>query len=652
MGPMSKPHGIAAIFLLLAVGMTVSAAAGGSPDNAATTPIYRVRAAATEAAFGSLDLDGRSYRPLDTVAVRIGGRAKGDERCRIRVCDPNQRCYFETEVALKDNRGETRFMAAAPLGAHYVYLLWPGEKKHSRYVNFQVDAQTGVESGDADFDWLYPYTRDAMRLGRREYQTPRGKFVGYISADTRHFDGIWLRDWIYGLPAYKYWERDMTYGLDRFLEVQTPEGMIHDGIERDGRTWRVGLESDVEYIAALGVWQTWQATGDDAWLKAVLPKLEKALKYIQNDPKHWDSKHRLIKRQHSCDTWDFDIDGASDKGQGRHVVATCDQSGYYLAFRAMGLMYEHLGRRDDAQRWADEAEAYRRRASELLWDGTKFLHHVHLDKIDHDGFDELKQLAMGNTWAMTRGLASPEQSRKIIDEYRRRHKATGDAWPWWSLQPGYPDSLNYFKNECCKQGGYANGGLMPWVGGELCRAALLNGRERYGVELLRQYVDVARRTGGGRVWYWPNGEPGYRTINEVTYGGWSMAPWIEALMQGLVGLADKDCLMRELSVSPRWAATPVRVVRTTARYAASDACFAYRMQIDPAASTITLTYTGSGKTAYFSVLLPEGWKPKSVTIDGRPTEFTLAQADASRYVAFQASLAGVGEAVLACDSEQ
>lgn len=609
----------------------------------------------TVGAFGTLSTDARGYHPLDTVTVRIGGRAAPDSKCRIRVCDPNQRAYFEADVALTDNRGETQFTAAAPLGAHYIYLTWPGEKKYSRYLNFQVDAETDIASGDADFDRLYPFTRDALKLGRRQYQTPRGKFVGYISADTRHFDGIWLRDSIYGMPAYRHWERDITCGLERFLEAQSDDGMVPDGIERDGRTWRVGLESDVEYIAALGVWQSWQASGDDAWMAAALPRLEKALHYIQNDPKHWDAKHRLIKRQHSCDTWDFDINGATDKGQGRHVIATCDQSGYYLAFRAMGQMYAHLGRQSDAKRWTDEAEAYRRRAADLLWDGTKFLHHVHLDPIDHAHFDERNQLAMGNTWAMTRGLATAEQSRKIVDEYRRRQQTTGDAYPWWSLQPGYPDELGYFKQPFCKQGGYANGGLMPWVGGELCRGAFACGREGYAVQLLRQYADHLRRTGGAKVWYWPNGEPGFRTTNEVDYGGWNMGNWIDALVEGLAGLRDAECQMSEMSVSPRWAATPVREVRAIARYAASDACFAYRMQIDPAAATITLTFTGSGKGADFSVLLPEGWTPKSLTLadgegkEAHAAEFKATSMDASRYVVFQAAVAGVGKAVIQCE---
>jgi hypothetical protein len=618
------------------------------PVRAADRPAQQVCPEATVGEFGVLSTDAPLYRPLDLVTVCVGARAKGDSRCRIRVCDPEQHPYFETEIALENGRGQTQFSAAAPLGSHYIYLTWPGEKRYSRYVNFQVDAETGVVSGDADFDRLYPFTRDAVKLGRREYQTPRGKFVGYISADTWHFDGIWLRDWIYGLPAYRFWERDMTCGLDRFLEVQKADGMIPDGIERDGRTWRVGLESDVEYIATLAVWQSWQATGDDAWLAAALPRLEKALHYIQSDPKHWDPEHRLIKRQHSCDTWDFDVDGAATTGNSRFVIATCDQSGYYLAFRAMSRMHQHLGHEAEAKRWAEEAEAYRRRAVELLWDGAKFLHHVHLDKIDHGTFDEREQLAMGNTWAMTRGLATPEQSRKIIDEYRRRHQQTGDAYPWWSLQPGYPDELGYFGKAYCKQGGYANGGLMPWVGGELCRAAFLSGRERYGVELLRQYADHLRRTGGAQVWYWPNGEPGFRTTNEVPYAGWGMAEWLSALVEGLAGLQDAESQMREMIVAPRWTVTPVNDVRATIRYAASNACFAYHMQIDRAAGTITLVYTGSGKNADVRLLLPEGWKPKSLTLAGREMAPEVQSIDASCYVRFSCPIAGVSTAVLTC----
>ena len=109
--------------------------------------------------YGALDTGRRTYRPLDKVAVTVTGRGKGDTRCGLRVADPEQRTYFETEIELKNNRGEAQFTAAGPLGTHYIYLTWPGEKRYSRYLNFRLDAETSIESGDADFDrliQLYP----------------------------------------------------------------------------------------------------------------------------------------------------------------------------------------------------------------------------------------------------------------------------------------------------------------------------------------------------------------------------------------------------------------------------------------------------------------------------------------------------------------
>ncbi len=596
----------------------------------------------TEEEFGSIETDKFAYQPLDRVRVSIQGRAKNDTECRIKVCDANQRAYFEKYCILKKNRCELSFTAAGPLGAHYIYLFWPDGLKHSRYRNFILDADTGVETGDADYDELYPRTYSLMQLGRREYETQRGKFVGYISADTCHFDGIWLRDWIYSLPAYRHWEREMKCGLERFLESQNSSGMIPDGIERDGRTWRVGMESDVEYILVLGVWQTWQAAGDHAWLSKTMPKLERALDYIRGNAKSWDSKHKLIKRQHSCDTWDFDIDGAPDTGEKRHVIATCDQSGYSLAFAAMANMYEALNQQEKAAQWIDTAANYRERANKLLWDGVKFQHHIHIDEIDHGDFDEKSQLAMGNTWAMTRGLAEPDQARSIIEEYRRRHAATGDAYPWWSLQPGYPDNLGYFAKPFLIQGGYANGGLMPWVGGELCRAAFFYGRENYGIELLKQYMKHLRGTKGAHVWYWPNGKPGFRTNNEVPYAGWGLAQWMDALMSGLAGICEKSCLYESVHVSPKWAATRIETARATARYAASTGYFAYRMRISETTDEIQIEYSGSGKSADFEVLLPSDCDVKSVSLNNHRIPFSLELHDKSLYAKFRASIIGHG----------
>ena len=132
-----------------------------------------------ESQYGRLETDCSLYQPLDRLNLRVTGRAGGDSHCSIQVCDPLQRGYARLEVELSNNQGDVTFPVAGRLGVHYIYMYFPGETRWSRYINFEVSCESGVQTGDPDFDRLYPFTREHMRLGRREYDTPRGKFVGY-----------------------------------------------------------------------------------------------------------------------------------------------------------------------------------------------------------------------------------------------------------------------------------------------------------------------------------------------------------------------------------------------------------------------------------------------------------------------------------------
>jgi len=177
---------------------------------------------------------------------------------------------------------------------------------------------------------------------------------------------------------------------------------------------------------------------------------------------------------------------------------------------------------------------------------------------------------------------------------------------------------------------------MPWVGGELARAALQNGREAYGIELIRQYAGHLRRTGGAQVWYFPDGTPGFRTTNEVNYAGWGMAQWVQALVEGLGGVRDEEAVLREVSVSPRWAATPLRQARVTFRYAASDGYFAYEWK--RTAEGMRVDYTGSGVGAHFRVLLPDGSSAKSLRLEGKDSKIEQEKVGPSSYVVFDAGM--------------
>jgi hypothetical protein len=604
----------------------------------------------TWGAFGAIRTDRSVYRPFENVTVTVTGRSEGDAKCTVVVADPDRREYLQFSIKLVNNTGSCTFTVGGRMGPHYLFLHFAGRKEHYRYTNFVVEETTSVQTGDKAIDGLVGFCRERMSLGRREYDPAGGgggKFVGYISGDTLHFDGIWLRDSVHAGSGYQYWEPMMKETIDAFLDAQTENGMVADGIERDGRTWRVGMESDVEYILVLGAFRAWSCTGDDNWLGKVLPKLEKALAYITSDPKHWAAAQKLIKRQHSCDTWDYDIDGLGDSGNTRHVIANCDQSGYALAYLLMAKMYQRLGDEEKSDHWAKDARAYRGRAVSLLWDGTKFQHHKHLDAISHHGFDETAQLSMGNVWAVTRGLADPVQSRSIIDEYKSRQESTGDAFPWWSLQPGYPDELKYFaKRAYSCDGGYANGGLMPWVGGELCRASFMHGREKYGVELLRQYLGHLEKTGGSHVWYWPDGQAGHRTANEVNYTGWGMGEWVQALMGGLAGVDDPMGRMRHPVLSLRWLAAGIQTARVVCRYGASRAYVAYDFKHAAGSREASVMVTGSGDKATLRVLILEKPEEISARVDGKRVEPYLEREDHSVYLCLEVGLMAVSNVVL------
>ncbi len=107
-----------------------------------------------------------------------------------------------------------------------------------------------------------------------------------------------------------------------------------------------------------------------------------------------------------------------------------------------------------------------------------------------------------------------------------------------------------------------------------------------------------------------------------------MAEWVNALVEGLASIRDDKGKMQSVTVSPRWAAAGVSSVRAVARYAPSNPYFAYKATYG--APEIAVDYSGSGSTATFRVLLPDGWKTAQVSVDDREVPVTVAE-DSSAY---------------------
>jgi len=598
---------------------------------------------ATIRAWGDIILKKRSLEPLDEVKIKIiTPFLLKDNVCKIRVIDSKGFEYVNNILEVRGRKISFSFIASGELGIHTIFVDFGNKEKNDRMCNFLVDIATRIKARNPCFSTLFPRTKEAMLLNRRTYTLNKKNVVGYITSDSLRFGSIWLRDSVWQSKAYKYWEQDMKSLIDCFLRHKGQDGSLFDNVTQDGTFDKMAPETDIEYIIVIGAYWAWQGTGDDEWLTSHLEDLEKCIRFAMDSKDRWSKKYDLPKRPHTCDTWDFNIGGTTELTN--FVIANCDVSGFYLACRLLSDMFDYLGNLKKKKYWGNKSRQIYQKGNVLLWDGKKYLHHHHVDDVKHGDFDEEKQLSMGNTWAIVRGLADFKKARSILREYKRRHTVTGDKFPWWSLQPGYPDSLNYYHEPYLKQGGYANGGLMPWVGGELCLGAFENGGEEYGLKLLFEYYNLLTKS-NNRIytWYWLNGEPGIRNANTTSHCGWGMAEWVRALYEGLVGIKSLSKIFTEVRCSPRWAETQEQSVCASCKFVSSNSYFVYRYNIRRNEKKIIVKFTGSGKKVRFHVLLPKSTRAINVTLNEEIISHQNRNVASSRYVDFNCPILGLGK---------
>ena len=220
-------------------------------------------------------------------------------------------------------------------------------------------------------------------------------------------DKNWIRDHVHVMKAMRHWEHDLASFLNFIIDTQREDGQYYEMLKQlDDRHWsfvnedcyvvypddnlaliRLELEADIEYLIVEGAVYLYKTTGDDEWLSRVLPKLEKGINYITSDPKRWDERLGLVKRPFTIDTWDFTP--LPDSHDNRRIEAHTpmsvmhgDNSGVYAAMRELAWLNRRLGNESAAEGWEARAEALRENIFKHLWNGTFFIHQLHLG---HDG---------------------------------------------------------------------------------------------------------------------------------------------------------------------------------------------------------------------------------------------------------------------------
>ena len=522
-----------------------------------------------------------------------------------------------------------------------------------------VSIKTGVDF----IDNLYPMVKSFLEQDTLDIVVDGQAIRGYRSPDSR---AIWIRDYSDMFRGFRYFEIDLKSVVQHFADTQKADGRIFDYVttfpeklpcERENWTKyvRVPVEADVEYRFVKAAFLAWQATGDDAWIRDLLPQLENALEYARTHPWRWDGEHQLVKRAYTIDTWDFAYTAGQHDWLQFQIddntfwgIMHGDNSGYFEAFSLLAQLFAHFGDTQRSQTWAQRAASLKRQMNSVCWNGRFYTHFVKITSVEIPGVNEAEQLSLSNPMAINRGVTSHDQAVSILWEYLRRKEAKGSQFEWFSIDPPFPDGI--FGDEKLVAGAYINGGIFPLAGGELARAAFDHGFEWYGVDILKRYYNLISETGETYLWYFPDGRPS--TVETSTSpdamptDGWGSSAMLYALVEGLAGVVDRASLWKKITLSPRWPAAGVTHAEVQAGYEASGSAVAYEYNLSSQELRLQVE-TASPTSVQFHLLLPRGHRPRSVRLNGKSVVFEEIRVEESVYAAFSGQIESRAEIKLA-----
>ncbi len=455
------------------------------------------------------------WKPFETGTIAVADKGPWT----LMVSDAAGRLYFEKNIT---GPKKVRFTARGAAGLHSVMIADREGRLRDREV-FTLQPKTEISCDKG------PYAKLALRLENliREITEPRshtvsGKFYNLLVC--------WGRDHVHVLKAHKYHIYDVKSGIEFFLERQRPNGMFWDDIHHNSNApyptsfgealgkgyfayeennkWilrRIPVEADVEFLYTEGVWYAWKASGDDAWMKTQLPKLDKALKYNNSHPVRWSKKHGLVKRSYCMDSWDF-ANPHFCNGDHRCInpgdpqfLFHSDNSGLYSIYWRLAEMHEAAGNAKRAAELRKEGEAFRKRANKKLFHDPVYAHMLpeypipNLKKLVGD---DTQRMSLSTGYTINRGLPTHEMAVKVIKEYQRRGRARKKESfaEWWSMDPMYEP--RQWPDRHCTKGDYMNGAICPIVAGEIAKAAFDHGLENYGADILQRVWKLSERDGG------------------------------------------------------------------------------------------------------------------------------------------------------------
>jgi len=462
-------------------------------------------------------IPGFRYRPLSV--VRLGNVPSG----QLMVRDGRGRVYYNQSAS-----GEASFLVGGALGWHTATLTsQSGELLAS--LQFQVEAHTFIRESSGAFSELFEMCHFTMA------DEPTEHYIRY-QGRTYFFLVSWLRDHVHTLKGMKYFEPHLRDGIELFRDSQRDDGMLWDFVRRreppsagpsdwsarfsyldfqrmfeDGTAEfvRMPVEADVEYLYVEGLYFTWKATGDTAWMASCLDSAIRALDYSRNSPLRWSEVFNLIKRGHTIDTWDFqsECDALPDFNpwdwpdpmvihpkKTHFGVMFGDNTGYAAACEYLAEMLDAVDCNHEAGLFRQRAVEIRIRLDQVAWNGQFYYHHIpeHPEENRDLGVDEYQQISLSNAYSLNRGIEH-SKCAAILQTYQqiRYHLPAGSPGEWYLIYPPFP--TGYAGHNDLWQ--YMNGGVSTIVAGELAHGAFENGFESYGVDILLRAHELGKQHG-------------------------------------------------------------------------------------------------------------------------------------------------------------
>lgn len=459
---------------------------------------------------------GQRIRPLEQITV------SGAQAAAFSVTDGRGRRYAAGPI-----QGEFTFAVGGALGYHTIQTEDAAGQPAER-LQFLVDAQTELVDAGGQYQELLDMLYLTMANNPEDHTIRFQNRLYYVLIP-------WLRDHVHTLKAMKYFTGRLYDGIDLYRDSQREDGMIWDNChprkppfpgpdhwsvrfdyggffrlfdDCTNEFTRIPVENDVEYLFLEGLYYTWKATGDDAWMASSLPAARKALEYSATSPYRWSQKYGLLKRGHTIDTWDFqneedclsDIVGWPDPmailpEKTRFGVMFGDNTGYAAGCQYMAEMLEHLGQSEEAAEYRQRVEQIMARLDQVSWNGRFFTHHVPEDpSVQRNlGVDETTQVSLSNAYALNRPIRH-EQAVAIIHTYQelKEHLPSGSPGEWFTIYPPFPKG--YGGHNGLWQ--YMNASVTPIVAGELAHGAFQHGFETYGADILNRLMALGKQHGG------------------------------------------------------------------------------------------------------------------------------------------------------------